>query len=104
MSFDDDFAADELPALYDAFGVDGTARRGADVATPVRIIVDRDQQRLGEYGTTIGVMDTVSFMRAQWEPQQGDVIEWTDRRGAHSKRVESKLRDDGLEAVVVLHG
>lgn len=104
MSFDDDFAADGLIAIYDEFGINGTARRGADVSVPVRIIVDRDQQRLGEYGSSVGVMDTVSFMRSQWLPQQGDVIEWTDRHGSHSKRVESKLRDDGLEAVAVLHG
>ncbi|QDH70848.1 hypothetical protein [Marilutibacter alkalisoli] len=104
MSFDDDFAADALVDIYDTFGVDGTVQRGAAAPEPVRIIVDRDQERLGEYGQVIGRIDKVRCMIGQWTLQQGDVVAWTDRLGTHSKTVETQADDDGLESVGVLHG
>lgn len=149
MSFDDDFAADALPDIYAATGVDGTVTRvttvqgapasgavdGTETTTtvdettgvattvvivtdlaagtvvttttvvaPLRLVVDRNQERLGEFGRVIGRVDRVRCQTAQWTLQQGDTLAWTDRLGAHSKRVESQAEDDGLESYGVLHG
>lgn len=105
MSFDDDFAADSLPALYEEFGVDATVQRGLDAPVPgVRLIVDRGQERVGDFGSVIGRIDSVGFMCSQWTPVQGDVVRWTDRFGSHEKQIESLIFNDGLEARAVLHG
>lgn len=104
MSFDDDFARSALREMYAAFGVDAQVTRGADAGVPVRIIVNRGEVRLGEYGQAVGLVDSVSFLYEQWKPKQGDVVVWSDRLGAHSKRVERPRRDDGLEVEVTLNG
>lgn len=102
--FDTLFAADQLPSLYAAFGKDATVKRGAAAAVPVRIIVDRGQESIGEHGRVYGLIDTVSFQVAEWEPVPGDVVSWTDHLGSHTKTVEASLSNDGLEAKVVVHG
>lgn len=102
--FDTLFAADQLPSLYASFGVDATVQRDGDAPVPVRIIVDRGQENVGEQGRVYGLMDVVSFQSAEWVPLRGDTIAWTDRLGAHSKRVETVIGDDGLESKAVLHG
>lgn len=104
MSFDDDFAADALPALYAQFGTAATVRRGDAEPVPVLAIIDRGQESVGEHGRVYGVMDVATFQVAQWTPQPGDVLTWTDRLGTHAKAVESVPFDDGLEARAVLHG
>lgn len=104
MSFDDDFALSALRELYAAFGVDALVTRGTEVGVPVRIIVNRGEVRLGEYGQAVGLVDSVSFLYEQWKPRQGDVVAWSDRLGDHAKRVERPRRDDGLEVEVTLNG
>ncbi len=104
MSFDDDFALSALRELYAAFGVDALVTRGTEVGVPVRIIVNRGEVRLGEYGQAVGLVDSVSFLSEQWKPKQGDTVTWSDRMGDHTKRVERPRRDDGLEVEVTLNG
>ncbi|MCI1152000.1 hypothetical protein [Stenotrophomonas maltophilia] len=104
MSFDDDFARSALRTLYATFGVDALVTRGSEAGIPVRIIVNRGEVRLGEYGQAVGLVDSVSFLHEQWKPKHGDVVAWSDRLGDHSKRVERPRRDDGLEVEVTLNG
>lgn len=104
MAFDDAVFAPMHDALFDTFGVDATAKRGAAAAVTVRIIVDRDQAQLGEYGQVVARVTTVQTRVAQWAPQQGDVIAWTDRLGSHSRKVDLPLENDGFVAKAVLHG
>lgn len=104
MSFDDDFAADGLVDIYETFGVDAFVTRGADAAVPVRIVVDRNQEQLGEFNQVVARVDRVRCQVSEWTWQQGDALAWTDRLGSHSKRVEGQTDNDGLEAFGVLHG
>jgi hypothetical protein len=104
VSFDDDMLAQMHVDMFATFGVDATAQRGGDEAKPVRIVVDRGQERIGEFGQVVGRVDAVDFLVAQWRPERGDVVAWTDRLGAHSKRIDQAVSDDGFVARVVLHG
>ena len=104
MSFDDDVFAGMHVSLFETFGIDATVQRGAGASVPVRIVVNRGQERIGEFGSTIGRIDTLDFLIAQWTPAQGDVVAWTDRLGAHSKQVETLIANDGFVATAVLHG
>lgn len=105
MSFDDTVLGELHTDLFGEFGVDAMVRRGTDDPQPVRIVVDRNAKRLGDYGQVVGRMTTASFLVAQWQPQQGDIVSWSDRLGAHAKPVESPSHeDDGFVVVAVLHG
>lgn len=104
MSFDDFALAEMHVDLFAAFGTDALVQRGAAPALPVRIVVDRGVERMGEYGTVIGRVDQVSFLVSQWQPLQGDVLTWADRLGMHTKAVESLVENDGFVAMAVLHG
>lgn len=104
MSFDDIELMDMHAELFEAFGIDGTVARGTDPAVPVRVVIDRGVERIGEFGTVAGRVDVASFMVSQWEPQQGDLLTWTDRLGTHAKRVEAPQDNDGFVSKAVLHG
>ena len=104
MSFDDTFAASDLVDIYETFGEDAMVTRALAGPVPVRIVVDRNQERLGDHGQVIGRVDRVRCMVAQWTFAQGDRIAWTDRLGAHDKQVEGSTDNDGLESYGVLHG
>lgn len=104
VSFDDAFAADELPRLYAEFGVDGTVKRGSEDAVPVRVIVDYDVVATGDLGQLLSQFDQASFMLSQWRPEKGDLLTWTNRFGTQTKKVGKTVSDDGLEAKVVIHG
>ncbi|HVI60132.1 MAG TPA: hypothetical protein VM619_14835 [Luteimonas sp.] len=104
MSFDDDFAATDLLDIYETFGVDATVARGAAAAVPLRIVVDRNQARLGDYGQVVARIDRVRCMASDWTFRQGDVVAWTDRFGAHSKPIEVENENDGMESFGVLNG
>lgn len=104
MSFDDHFADIMLPQLFDTFGVDATVQRGAAAPQPVRIIVNRNVPRYGDYGQVVGTSTVVDMQLAQWHPQQGDVLAWTDRLGAHNKTISAEIDGDGMVAKAVLHG
>lgn len=104
MAFDDDVFAPMHAALFDTFGTDATVQRGADAPVPVRIIVNRDQERLGDYGQTVARVTVLDMQVAEWTPQQGDVFSWTDRLGAHVRKVDKPLENDGFVAKAVLHG
>lgn len=104
MAFDDDVFAPMHDAMFDTFGYDATVQRGIDAALPVRIIVNRNQEQLGDYGRVVARVTTIDMLAAQWTPQDGDVIAWTDRWGAHSQKVERPLENDGFVAKAVLYG
>lgn len=104
MNFDAFFATAALPAMFDAVGVDATVQRGAAAPVPLRIVVNRNVARLGEYGQVVAHVQTVDLQLAQWHPQQGDVIAWTDHLGTHSKALTAEIEDDGFVATAVLHG
>lgn len=104
MSFDDIELMDMHADLFEEFGVGATVLRGMALPVPVRVVIDRGVERIGEFGQVIGRVDVASFLVSQWQPQQGDVLAWTDRLGLHSKAVESLQEDDGFVARAVLHG
>lgn len=104
MSFDDTVFAPMHETLFDTFGVDGTVQRGAAAAVPVRLIINRNQEVLGENGQYVQRVTVLEVQVSQWSPQEGDVFAWTDRLGNHSRKVDRKLEDDGFVAKVVLHG
>lgn len=103
-SFDDNALADMHIDLFETFGMDATVKRGTDAAVAVRVIVNRDQQQLGEYGQVVARVTTVDFMVAQWEPKQSDVLVWTDRLGTHTKKIQKPEDNDGFVVKAVLHG
>ena len=90
--------------LFETFGVDATVVRGAAAAVPVRAIVKHGVQQFGEYGQVIGRATTVDFQLAQWTPEQGDVVAWTDHLGMHSRTVARPGEADDYVAVAVLRG
>ena len=104
MSFDDEVFGPMHSALFDTFGVDATVVRGADPAVPLRIVVNRDQQLLGEHGQVVATVTTVDTLAGEWIPTQGDVFAWADRFGSHSRKVDKRLENDGFVAKAVLHG
>lgn len=104
MSFDDVDLLDMHADLFEEFGTAAAVTRAGGEAEPVRIVIDRGVERIGEFGTVAGRVDVVSFMVSQWEPRQGDLVSWADRLGTHEKRVESLLENDGFVAKAVLHG
>lgn len=103
MSFDDSVFAPMHDALFASFGINAAVKRNG-VETPVRIVINRNQESLGEYGQVVARVTTVDFLVTQWVPLSGDVVSWTDRLGAHQHKVDKKLEDDGFVATVVLHG
>lgn len=104
MNFDAFFATAAQPSIFAAMGVDATVQRGAAAPVPVRIVVTRNAARLGEYGQVVARVDTVDVMLTQWQPQQGDVVAWSDHLGSHSKALTAEIEDDGFVAKAVLHG
>lgn len=104
MNFDAFFATAALPSIFAAMGVDATVQRGAAAPVPVRIVVTRNEARLGEYGQVVARVDTVDMQLSQWQPQQGDVVAWSDHLGSHSKALTAEIEDDGFVAKAVLHG
>lgn len=74
------------------------------VAKPVRVVINRGNERMGEYGQVVGRVDTVDFLLSQHSPAQDDRLAWVDRLGAHDKSVESLGDNDGFIATAVLHG
>lgn len=103
MNFDDSVFAPMHDALFASFGISGGVQRNG-VETPVRIVINRNQESLGEYGQVVSRVTTVDFLVSQWVPRPGDVVSWTDRLGAHQRKVDKKLEDDGFVATAVLHG
>lgn len=102
----DAMLADLHPELLDVFGSDGLIVRGSDPAVPVRIVIDQGVERIGEYGQSIGRMQTASFLAVQYRPKQGDVLTLLDDLGdaQWSKPVASIDADDGYVVRAVLHG
>lgn len=103
MSFDDETLVEMHRDLFAAFGIDAVVARGA-ATQDVRIVVDRDQAQLGEYGQVVARLDEIQFQVEQWQPKGGDILTWTDRLGLNSKRVDRILAQDGFVSRVVLHG
>lgn len=104
MSFDEAFAADTLPMLYEQFGIDATVQRGEAAPVPVRVIIDYSVQQAGQGGQVLAEYDQASFMVAQWRPEKSDVLVYSNRFGPTTRRVGSIISDDGFEAKVVIRG
>lgn len=103
MTFPDDLV-DVHADVFDEIGVDATVQRGADAPVPVRIVVTHGRQKLGEFGQVIARQDRVDFLVAQWRPEQGDTVVWTDHLGAHTRKVATPEDDNGYVAKAVLRG
>lgn len=103
MSAVDPFAGMHA-ALFGPFGVPATVQRGAAEPVAVRVVVSYATPRYGEYGQVIGTSTTLDFLRAQWRPEQGDVVTWTDHLGTQTRTVASPLEDDGHVAKAVMRG
>lgn len=104
MSFHDDFTAGPLRDLYAVFGVDGTVKRGTAEA-PVRIIVKRDQEQIGDYGQAVACVTTVDVRVSEWPSlKEGDIVTWSDHLGAHSRKVDKCVKANGCITRGVLHG
>ncbi|TAA45647.1 hypothetical protein [Pseudoxanthomonas winnipegensis] len=96
--------ADAAADLFAELGVAALVVRGADAPVPVLIIVQRDQERIGEYGTAATRVDTVAFRVDEWTPRAGDLVTWADRLGTHARKVDGLPDNDGFVATAVLHG
>lgn len=92
--------------LFAAFGRDGTVTRGGGMPVTVRVIVNEGVERIGEYGQSIGRVNTVDFRTDQYRPQQGDDLTLLDDAGAAvwTKSVASIDADDGYVTKAVMHG
>jgi len=101
MSFDTAIAGMHT-SLFDAFGVDGGVVRGTDAAVPVRVVINRNTEKFGDYGQVTGRITTADFLSAQWIPKQGDVVTITG--SGEVLKVEKKHADDGFVATAVIHG
>jgi hypothetical protein len=86
-------------ALVDAFGEVATVQRGAGAVTPVRVVVLRNVQKVGDYGQVVARVNTASFINAQWEPQSGDVLV----SSLGTRKVSSIEADDGFMTTVVVN-
>jgi hypothetical protein len=95
----EDTFADMHADLFDELGQDGTVSRGVTAPVPVRVIIERGVQLLGEYGQVVETVDRASFLVAQWRPAQNDVLSVT---GA-TRKVQRLLSDNGYVAKAVLH-
>ncbi|HTL15549.1 MAG TPA: hypothetical protein VL251_10730 [Thermomonas sp.] len=104
MAMDDDVFGPMHAALFATFGVDATVQRGAADPVPVRIIVNRGQERLGEYGQVVAHVTTLDMQVSEWVPEHGDEFTWTDRLGAQTHKVDKPLENDGFVAKAVLYG
>ena len=103
MTFMDDL--DGMHAdVFDEVGIDATVQRGAGGPVSVRIVVAYGKQRLGEYGQVVARVDRADFLVSQWQPQQGDIVRWTDLLGAHTRTVAAPDDDNGFVAKAVLRG
>lgn len=100
MSAFDALATGMDDALFAQFGDDATVQRGAGAPAAVRVVVTRNQAKLGEYGQVVARVTTAMFRNSQWQPQQGDLLTLVD--GA--RKVASIDDNDGYVTTVVLHG
>lgn len=86
--------------LFAAFGDDVTVQRAAAAAVPVRVVLVRGVEKLGDYGQVVARVTTAMFRNREWQPQQGDVLTLT----TGARKVDTIDSDDGFVTVVVLHG
>lgn len=86
--------------LFVDFGDDATVQRGAAAAVPVRVVLTRGVEKLGDYGQVIARVTTAMFRNREWQPKQGDVL----TLASGTRKVDTIDSDDGLVTVAVLHG
>jgi hypothetical protein len=98
----DTAVADMDASLFEVMGDDATVQRGAGAPQPVRVVVARNQAKLGEYGKVVARLTTALFRNSQWEPQQGDVLTLTD--GARRVASIDAEQSDDYVTMAVLHG
>ncbi|GAB3755172.1 head-tail joining protein [Lysobacter olei] len=99
MSQADAAFADMDDVLFDEFGEAVTVARGATTA-PVRVVLTRGVERLGDYGQVVARVTTAMFINSEWQPAQGDLL----HLATGDRKIESVIDDDGLVTTVVLHG
>lgn len=85
--------------LFDEFGESVTVTRGATTA-PVRVVLTRGVERLGDYGQVVARVTTAMFINSEWQPVQGDVLSLS----TGDRKIDSVIGDDGFVTTVVLHG
>lgn len=99
MSRADAAFADMDDVLFDELGEAATVTRGATSA-PVRVVLTRGVERLGDYGQVVARVTTAMFINSEWQPAQGDVLHLV----TGDRKVDSVDADDGFVTTVVLHG
>lgn len=100
----DQAIAEMFEAVFDEHGIAATVQRGAADLELVRIVVNSGVNRYGESGQVLAQVTTVAFLHSEWDPKQGDVVEWSDRNGHHSGVLTAEKYDNGFRSEVVLHG
>lgn len=87
-------------ALFDQLAAACTITRGAADPVTARAIVDDGTAQVGQYGQVVGRVTRISFIKAEWDPQRGDVV----TIDGLIRSIESIESDDGLVVEAVLHG
>lgn len=100
MSDFDAAVADMDAVLFDAFGEDATAQRGADAPVSVRVVLTRGVERFGDYGQVVGRVTVADLRNSVWVAKPGDVL----HLASGDRTVASIESDDGVVTRVVLHG
>lgn len=96
-----DAAIAEMDAtLFEVFGEDATAQRGADAPVAVRVVLTRGVERFGDYGQVVGRVTVADIRNSEWVAKPGDVL----HLASGDRTVASIEADDGAVNRVVLHG
>lgn len=96
--------AEMFEDVFDEHGVAATVQRGAADPETVRIVITQGVNRYGEAGQVLAQVTTVAFLRSEWDPKQGDVVQWSDRNGLRTGVLTAEKYDNGFRSEVVLHG
>ena len=90
--------------LFDLLGDDATITRGVFTEL-ARVIVQRAQEQIGDYGQASACVTTVDVRVSEWPSlKEGDIVAWSDHLGAHSRKVAKCVKADGYITQGVLHG
>lgn len=81
-------------------GEPATIQRGAAAPVALTAVISEGVAHVGDYGQVIGLRAHAAWMRADFAPQQGDVL---TVRGI-ARPVAAIVNDDGIVVEVALHG
>lgn len=100
MSLADAVFVDMDDTLFAEFGESVTVQRGVAAAVPVRVVIERGVEKLGDYGQVVARVTTAMFLNSEWVPLQGDVL----NLATGDRKVDEITDDDGYVTTAVLHG